>query len=89
MKYQGIYNTVIIYLSKILRNTLGLFPVEFISRVGIDCCFNCMCLYGIVFARVVHVSICAHNTDPSGEKLFPGSAGNECFTCQLSLAIEF
>lgn len=36
MKYQGIYNTTILYLSKILKNTLGLFPIEFMSRVGID-----------------------------------------------------
>lgn len=43
----------------------------------------------IVSARVVHVYICADSTDPSGEKLFPGFAEYECFTCCLSVAVEF
>lgn len=70
IKYQGIYNITILYISKILKNTFGLFPFEFISRVGID---DSVAVMVCVFMALSLQRLCLFVlTDPSGEKLFPG-----------------
>lgn len=90
IRYQGIYSTTILYINKILKDTLDLFPFEFISRVGIDltvavmfCVFMALPLQGLCLC----IFVLTAQIHPS--KLFPSFAENEHFTCWLSVAVKF
>lgn len=92
IKSQGIYIITILYLSfhNFKKYSWSVSVWVYIWRWGwLDCCFNGMCHYGTVFKRAVHVYICAHSTDLSGEKLFPGYSENKRFMCWIFVAVKF